>query len=224
MTRKAAKLDLEVARKLLNDGGFSGMTRAGAFNGYVKGYLDRANGAVNWGGLVSEMKELAGVNTIGLVNSYGRASITIASNWAKEDLNAAMDWYVRDSRRDYGNSSHSAQVATVLGSLPSSELHGAVNWIREQRNQEGWNDSVIQDYTRHLVLNLDFLGPDIERLLGFLPNEVTRAEFVDRFVSAKNPGEKQIKFADQELIRLIDAGGFSGAQRSTLLRKMKLSK
>ena len=224
MTQKAAKLDLKVARKLLTDGTFFGMTRAGAFNGFVKGYLDRANGEVNWEELVSEIKELAGVDTIGLINSYGSASITIASNWAKEDLNAAMAWYVYDSLRDYGNSFHCAQVASILGLLPSSEIHRAVDWIGKQRDQEGWNDTVIQEYAGHMALRLDFLGTEVERLLGFLPDEMTRSKFVDRFVTAKNPGGKERKFTDQELVRLIDASGFSDAQTSASLRKIKLSK
>lgn len=224
VTRKATALDLEAARRILTDGVLSGMARAGAFKAFVKGYLDRSNGEVNWEGLVSEMKELTGASTVGLVDAYGGASQIIASNWAREDLGAAMDWYAEESLRDLGNSRHSAQVASVLGALPPSEAHRVVDWIAAQRVLEGWNDAVIQDYSKHLLYHSDFIGADVARLVRFLPNEEARADFVNRFVVAKKPGGKGRKYTKQELTGLIEAGGFSDSERSDLLGKMELSK
>ena len=196
------------------------MARGAAFNAYVKGYLDRANGFVHWEGLVLEMKELTGATAVGLVESYCSASYTLASNWARDDLDAAMAWYAGDAQRDLRNPRHSLQVASVLGSLPPGEVHRAVDWIAGQLSEEASSAILIENYSKQLILRSDVLSPDTGRLLGLVPDEGTRAQLVGRFVVATDPKTKMRKFEENHLKALIDAGGFSDSQRSDLLQKL----
>ncbi len=201
---------------ILKEGNYSGMARSSTFRGYIRGMGPEAD----WPQVIEDVKGVIGRADIKLKDSDSWVAQTVAIEWAKQDLENSLEWYIRDPERDLSNPKDTTQISSVLGSLPLDEKYLAVNWIDSQRDQPDWNDQLVMSYGRVLASRTMPLDGDVERLAGFISSEDDRFEFVSKFIHPWKTGvEPSIRYPREALNKLVVGANLS-VERTAGLQKV----
>ena len=222
---QAARLRPGESLEILQEMGFDGMTKGSALSGYVKGFTESSKGGVDWPGLVSDLQGIMTLPDLHLVQADVRTAHAVAGRWAREDFNAALDWFTKGSGLDFSKQSDAGRIASVLGSVPDQQRYQAVDWIDENRGLPDWDNAVIGYYGKSLVARSTSLGPEVERLVGFLANENERVELVQQFmVPLKRGVVPEFRFSREDLRGLVHAANLSEERTSDFLNTIALGK
>jgi len=239
--KKLSELDREAGRRALLDGNFAGMTRESAFAGYVEGVLQQSFGEVDWKDLIRDVDQISaqrrksraapasGVEVGLAAVGASRAESVIAAAWAREDLNASMSWFVEDLGKDISNDGDARRVGAVFAELPFQSRSGVADWL-EGHGEEGGR--VATHYLKNLAETAALLGPDLERAIRLVPEELERWMLVLRFLERSEASSKEVQngkswqplFSQKELSSLVRNAELSTEFQSILLKQIQPAK
>jgi len=133
---------------------------------------------------------------------------TLAIRWARDDLAAAVDWYVNELVPDEQSKSNLQRAVTLLHHVPATERQRVVDWFEQRRSDEQWDDSLVMQYTMRLAGHTP--DAEIHRLAAMPDDESQRAAIVSAFVApAKKDGQLVLRHEPGVLLRLMDEANLS---------------
>jgi hypothetical protein len=144
---------------------------------------------------------------------------TVAQRWAHRDLGAAIDWYAHDLEWGQSTQSMNSRALTVFQGMPKGDRWKVMRWIEENHGRNGWDDSLIVDYT--LTWAMGPADDFVDRLVSLPEDEQKRLEIVTRYsFSVTRNGESVMRIVSDQARRLIDSARLSNEIRSGLLKKI----
>lgn len=228
VAKKAAELDPEVGRKFILESEFTRMTRNAAVESYLKGFLKQASGEIDWRGLTEDLTELNTKGKTAPVFGNAGAETTLALAWAGEDLAASMEWFVEDFGRDTRNLDSAKVIGSVLAKLPVESQAEVVDWVEQQGIDEGGN-RLAEGFVSSIAKTATFLGPEVERAVGLIPDESRRFESVASFLNPEiskpigrvEEGDSGFRFTRAELSFLVNSAELTAENQASLLKRIE---
>jgi hypothetical protein len=196
--------------------------------GYVQALAENPN--VDWHGLRNKLVVLVDDRQIQRVERNEPSQVlwtqeltkldrTVAQLWASRDLSAAVDWYAHDLEWDPATHTMNSRALTVFEGVPKGDRWKVMRWIENNQGRNGWDDSLIVDYTLTWAMG----PPDdfVDRLVSLPVDEQKRLEIVTRYsFSVTRNGKSVMRIVSDQARRLIDAARLSSENRTGLLKKI----
>jgi hypothetical protein len=202
------------------------------FHSGVTGYAQALaeNPDVDWRGLRDQLAELVDdrQNERGERNEPSQVlwtqevtnlDRTVVQLWANRDLSAAVDWYVRELEWDQTAMTTNSRALTVFQGVSKGDRWKVMRWIENNHGRNGWDDSLIVDYTMAWAMG----PPDdfVDRLVSLPEDEPRRLEIVNRYsFSSSGNGGSVMRIPSDQARRLIDAARLSNENRTGLMKKI----
>lgn len=135
----------------------------------------------------------------------------VASEWARRDLNAAMDWYLHEAG-DENSRSGEQRALIVLQAASVENRYRAADWLQAAL----WSGEADEQLVVKHATQLAYTSPDatVERLAAMPEDEANRSAIVAAFATPQeHNGRRYLRFPPEDLARLIDAARLSEAER-----------
>lgn len=143
----------------------------------------------------------------------------LALRWARDDMTAAVEWYVNEVAPPGPGTSRPQRIVELLRQMPVEDRTRVVDWFEQQRSEARWDDAVAVEYAKQLVFFS--LDANTERLAAMPDEESNRVAIVSLFVTPqKRNGKLSLRFKRESLTRLIKAANLSLATEARMLEMM----
>lgn len=206
MVKKAAEIDSTQSLDLIKALSLSGWELTSALSGYVSS----AGRGGNWRQVIEDLSgfEQRRDSRGNPVDLSRDTRTMIAGQWVVEDFEKGMQWFTKETERDYSNPKDVSEVSSVLARLPEEERHRAVEWLQNEKGQPNWDDSLILKYGASLVRETP--DANANQLVGMMSRENDRYELVKYFIGSDDPHQRNtLPHSPEDLNRLIESANLS---------------
>lgn len=201
--------------------------RYGSFAAGVRGYAAAQGANTNWRQLHREVSGLLAERwrNSSMVDLEGKIqrgeesaiNLSIAQEWARRDLGAAITWYVDELPAE--GARLDARTLVLLQAVEADDRYRVVEWFEDQANRGAGalDGALVAKYASGLASR----KPEeslLERLLQIRQAEQHRGQIIGEFVGpTKRDGDIYLRNPPELLRRLIEVARLSEGERGRWL-------